>query len=157
MTPREAQSIGRTKTIKATLVCLTVLFIIGFYEETKGDFANGIIFYFHRFFSPANLAPLILVLGCTFLFGGWAGKEIIISKKNVIFTAVKYAALLYTVEYIYLYITFKPPTIDLASGDAPNVFLLIALSSIHLAILILVAWLYATYRLLRIQRKNKTS
>lgn len=156
MTPRKAQSIGRAKTLKATLVCFVIPFIIGLYEETKGDFANGIIFYFHRFFSPSNLTPLILIMGCTFLFGGWAGKEIIISKKNVIITAVKYAALLYVIEYVYLYITYKPPTMQLAIGNNPNLFLYIASNSFQWVILILAAWLYATYLLHRMRLKNKT-
>lgn len=157
MTSHEAQSIGRSKTIKATLACLAIPFIIWFYEETKGDFANGIIFYFHRFFSPSNLTPLILIMGCTFLFGGWAGKEIIISKKNVIIIAVKYAALIYAVEYIYLIITYKPPSMHLTFGSNPNLFLHVASYSFHWAIIILAAWLYATYRLRRIRLKNKSS
>ena len=98
-----------------------------------------------------------MILGCTFLLGAWAGKEIIISKKNILITAVKYAALIYAVEYIYLFVTYKPPTMHLAFGKEPNLFLHVASYSFHWAILILLAWIYATYRLQRLRIKNKTS
>jgi hypothetical protein len=157
MTPHKAQSIGRTKTIKATLVCLAIPLLILLFMETRGDFANGILFYIHGVFTGENLIHLLIILSLTFLFGGWAGREIIISKKNTIITAIKYTALVYLGVYLYLVITYKPPSMHLAFGDKPNLFLHVASSSIHLTIILLVAWLYATYRLGRASLKNQTS
>lgn len=155
MTPREAQSAGRSKTIKAILFCLAIPLLILLFQETKGDFANGILFYIDRVFTGENLIYLIIILGLTFLFGGWAGKEIIISKRNLVVTSIKYAALIYMALYIYIIITYRPPTIHLAIGNKPNRYLQVASGSIHSAIILLVAWLYATYRLQLLGQKNK--
>lgn len=151
MTLREAQSAGRSITIKATLVCIAIPLFILLFQETKGDFANGILFYMAYVFTPLNFTILAIIIGFTFLFGGKAGKEIIIGKKNVIITTIKYVLLIYIAIYVYVIIN----GIITFPGDKPHdtryflkYFLLpVTLASIKILILLAVAWLYATTRL----------
>lgn len=90
MTPTEARKFGRKKILKATVITIIMLLVIFFYMETRGDFANGFLFFLE---AMANI-HLIIILGILFalsyVFGGLAGKEIILSHKNYLWTAIKY-------------------------------------------------------------------
>ena len=45
MTISEAKKFGRDKTLKATGVILAILILLFLLGETRGDFANGILFF----------------------------------------------------------------------------------------------------------------
>lgn len=161
MTPREAQSAGRSITIKATLVCLAIPLLILLFQETKGDFANGILFYMAYVFTPLSFTILAIVLGFTYLLGGKAGKEIIIGKKNLIITTIKYVLLIYIAMYVCVIIN---GIITFPDDKSHNIryflkyFLLpVTLTSIKILALLFVAWLYATLRLKLKFQQNKTS
>ena len=49
MTITEAKKLGRSKTMKATAIVLTILIALLLVGETRGDFANGILFFFQEF------------------------------------------------------------------------------------------------------------
>lgn len=161
MTPHQAQSAGRSKTIKATLVCIAIPLLILLFQETKGDFANGILFYMAYVFTPFSFTILAIILGLTFLFGGKAGKEIIIGKKNFIITSIKYVLLIYFAIYACIIINGKitlPEDKPHDTGYFLKYFLLPAtLASLKILIILLVAWLYATFRLKILLQQNKTS
>jgi hypothetical protein len=161
MTLQEAQSAGRSKTIKATLVCIAIPILILLFQETKGDFANGILFYMAYVFTPFSFTILAIILVLTFLFGGKAGKEIIIGKKNFILTSIKYVLLIYIAIYACIIINGKitlPDDKPHDSGYFLKYFLLPAtLTSIKIFTTLLVAWLYATFRLKMTLQQNKTS
>lgn len=94
MTIIEAEKFARTKTIKATLIILallTVLFLIG---ETRGDFANGILFFLQAIINETTIIFSIILFGLTYYFVGQAGKEVILEKKNILLITVKYATLI---------------------------------------------------------------
>jgi hypothetical protein len=161
MTPQESQSAGRSKTIKATLVCIAIPLLILLFQETKGDFANGILFYMAYVFTPFSFTILAIILGLTFLFGGKAGKEIIIGKKNFIIISIKYVLLISIAVYACIIINGKitfPEDRPHDTGYFLKYFLLPAtLTSVKILTILLVAWLYATFRLKMMLHKNKTS
>ena len=101
MTAEEAQTFGRIKTLKATGLIVAVLLIVFMFMETRGDFANGILFFMEAIGNIHFVAIMIIVFGLTVLFGGKAGKEIILDKKNFILTSLKYSVLIILTIIVY--------------------------------------------------------
>ena len=101
MTPQEAQKIGRTKTLKATAIIVAILLVVFMFMETSGDFANGILFFIEAISNIRFLAILTILFGLTFIFGGMAGKEIILHKRNIALTSIKYVVLIILSVIIY--------------------------------------------------------
>ena len=81
MTSHEAQSFGRAKTLKATAFIAGIFLVIFMFMETRGDFANGILFFMEAVTNIHFIIILAILFGLTFFFGGKAGKEIIIDKR----------------------------------------------------------------------------
>ena len=157
MTPREAQTIGRKKTIKATAFVVAIILLIFMFHETSGDFANGILFYIQAITNIHSVAIMTILFSLTFLFGGKAGKHIILFNKNFIVISLIYSILIYLLLYIYMAIigiTNKPDWIANKSMALFKYYLLpLALSSAKAIIPILAAWLWATYRMRLIQKQ----
>ena len=94
MTAITPQHFGRKKTLIATGILAGVLFVVLLLMQTQGDFANGILFFISAILSIHVLVVLAMVFGLTYLFGGMAGKEVIIEKNNFAVTGIKYAVLI---------------------------------------------------------------
>jgi len=45
MTPTQAQKFGRRQTLRATGIIVAILLVVFLFMETRGDFANGILFF----------------------------------------------------------------------------------------------------------------
>lgn len=152
MTLIEARRIG----IKYSLLSAVYIFIV--YEllflisETRGDFANGILFFFEK---QANLFSIIIYLTLFLSFGllGMdAGKRLLIKKAGVFPLSIIYTL-------ITTALTFIIPFIELSKVWSMNgiydidgrrelirnffVFLTIAF------IVIIIGWLLSTYRIRR--------
>ena len=151
MTPREAKTIGRRKTIKATAVIIAILLIVFMIQETRGDFANGILFYIQDITNIHTIAVLTILFGFTFLFGGMAGKEIILDKKNFIVISIKYLVPITLSSYFYLAIVGlinAPPDFPKNIKFASTYYLIpLAQRFLWLFIPMLAAWLWATYQM----------
>lgn len=100
MTIKQAQKFGKEKALKATGLLVLVALILLMYNETKGDFANGIIFFIARISNVYFIAIMLLLFGLTFMFGEMAGKGIIINKKNFVFVSLKYPFIITLSVYI---------------------------------------------------------
>lgn len=120
-------------------------------QETRGDFANGILFYIQAVTNIHTIAILTIVLGMSFLFGGRAGKKIILDKKNFIVISIMYAVLIFLLIYIYMAIVGLTNVPDfIPKGTLPlfKYYLCpLAQTSVKAIIPILVAWLWATYQM----------
>lgn len=142
------------------VVCITIALLIVLLKETNGDFANGILFFISGVFTTPNFILLSIIFGCTFLFGGRAGKAIIIDKKNDVTITIVYVSLTFLAIYFYLAIAGVIYVSKQTSTDA-SVFthaLLPALApSLLITIPILPAWLFATYRMQVLKPEAKTS
>ena len=101
MTSQEAKTLGRTKKLRATGLTVAILIVAFMFMETRGDFANGILFFMEAILNIPFLAILTILFGLTFLFGGIAGKEIILDKKGIILTSLKYSVLIILMIIIY--------------------------------------------------------
>jgi hypothetical protein len=101
MTPQEAKDFGRAKTLKATGLIVAILIIVFMFMETRGDFANGFLFFIEAISNFHFLAILTILFGLTFFFAGIAGKQIILEKKGIIFISLKYSSLTILTIIIY--------------------------------------------------------
>ena len=160
MTPQEAQTFGRTKTLKATGLIVAILLVVFMFMQTSGDFANGILFFIEAISNIHFLSILTIIFWLTFLFGGKAGKEIIVDNKNFILTSLKYAASIILTIIIYAAIIGivkdNTTSADNFTRLVTTYFLTpLAKTGSLLIIPMLVIWLWATNQM-RLQATNKT-
>ncbi|HTD40814.1 MAG TPA: hypothetical protein VK671_09355 [Mucilaginibacter sp.] len=101
MTPLDAQQFGRRQALKATALVALIPFSVFLYLETRGDFANGILFFIQGLLNVHVLIMLAILFGLTFVLGGKAGKEIILHKKNYLFITFKYAIVITSAIIVY--------------------------------------------------------
>jgi len=158
MTSREAQAMGRQKTIKATIVIVVIGLLIIMFLETRGDFANGILFFLQAVTNLYAIAIYIILFGTTFLFGGLAGKEIILGKKNYITVAIKYSVLIILVLSIYISIMGKVTGQDMGKGlhESFLTYFLIVLSNTGIYVIPLFGcWIWATNQMRLVATKKE--
>jgi hypothetical protein len=117
-------------------------------SETRGDFANGILFFIRGVVNIHALIILLILFGSTYLFGGQAGEEILMEKKNVLLVVLKY------VPIISLALCFYAMAVDLLRAGAFdfNEFKIQATSFYiplfaKTAFSLFLAWLWATTRI----------
>lgn len=160
MTPQESRTIGRTKTLKATIVILAVMLFGLMLIETRGDFANGILFFIQDISNIHFIILLIIVFGLTYIFGGKAGTEIIIYKRNIVLTSIKYAVLIILSIIIYAAIigiaNDNTSLTDNFQRHLTTYFLKPLIKTGSLTIIpIFLIWLWATNQM-RLIKKKKT-
>ena len=90
MTITEAKKFGRSKTMKATTIVLAILIALLLISETRGDFANGILFFLQEVFDVNSIIILCILFGLTYLFGSYAGQEIILKRRMFLLVSLKY-------------------------------------------------------------------
>lgn len=100
----EARKIGARKALKYTLLVFLVWEAGMFYLETKGDFANGILFFMERQLNILILSVILLFFGCSFVFGRWAGVGILVTGKNFLLVALLSAVLSWGILIGYLFL-----------------------------------------------------
>ena len=101
MTLAEAKSVGWTSLFKGTLIVLCILFTLLLIGETRGDFANGILFFLAAIVNVNSIIIMILLFGLTYLFSGLAVTEILIKKRNILLVTIKYVTLISFAICIY--------------------------------------------------------
>lgn len=102
MTQQEAKQLGRTKLLKVTGILVAIFLLILFFTETRGDFANGILFFMQAILNIHFITIVIILFGLTFLLGGKAGKEIIIENANPFVLSAKYALIIVLSIFTYV-------------------------------------------------------
>ncbi len=148
MTELEIKKFARIKTMMATAILLIILTILLLIGETKGDIANGILFFIEAIINVHVLVMLTLLFGLTYFFGGFAGKEIITEKQNALLISLKYVILISLTISIYaLIVAFCREgsfTYDWFEKTISVYFLRLFL---NIDISLLVVWLWATNKM----------
>ena len=132
MTTIEAKKTGRKKMLNATATLLLILIIL-FVIKSGGD-ANNILFLFAGIFNPITLLLIAIIFGLTYLFGAYAGKEIIIQNKRGIAVAFKYVPLIALSTSIYTM------SFDFIKDKNFSQFIHVLYQFIIATILLLLAW-----------------
>ncbi len=101
MTLAEAKSIGWTSLFKGTLIVLCILVVLLLIGETKGDFANGILFFLAALVNVNSMIIMLLLFGLTYIFSGLAVTDILIKKRNTLLVTIKFVTLISLVICIY--------------------------------------------------------
>jgi hypothetical protein len=86
-TKSQARKIGYRKALKYTLLVYLSFEVWILYHETKGDFANGILFFIQEQLNSLVLSVVLLSILSSFVFGRSAGKKILADGKNPILIA----------------------------------------------------------------------
>ncbi|MGZ4008183.1 MAG: hypothetical protein ACXVJV_13520, partial [Mucilaginibacter sp.] len=120
------------------------------FRETRGDFANGFLFFIQDLANVHVLAIMIILFGLTFVFGGRAGKEVILDKKNFFWITIKYGLIITLAIIIYAAVVGMVK--DTSHSDLTsklNTYLLAPLVKPGLFIVmpILIVWLWATNKM----------
>jgi hypothetical protein len=102
MTILAAKAFARNKTLKATGLLLTILIILLLLSETKGDFANGFLFFLEALANIHTIILAIILFGLTYFLAGLAGQEIMLKKQSILFVSLKYAILISLAIYTYV-------------------------------------------------------
>ena len=90
----------------------TLLFVVLIVElfllimETRGDFANGILFYISGQLNIFVLGLFLLLFSTTYFWGRSAGKEILIDGRNYLVIGIKYSLLETAVVLGYILILY---------------------------------------------------
>ena len=147
MTKIEAQNFGREKTLKATAIAVTFMILMLLIGETKGDFANGILFFMQALLNIHLLLILAILFGSSYIFGGKAGIAIIINQKNSLLTTIKYDLLTAFLVSIYAIVLGFIKSKNL---DYNSLFMFFLSSFFKTAISMLFVWLWATSRMRKV-------
>ena len=145
MTELEIKKFARNKTIKATAILVTILIVLLLFGETRGDFANGILFFMGAIANIHTLIILTILFCLTYFFAGLAGPEIIIKRKNILLTSLKYVILISLTISIYAMIIAFYRQHDFTNSGFKNAMSLYFLPLFFKAdFSLLLVWLWAT-------------
>lgn len=93
MTEQQSKQIGRAEILKTLFVAVLIAELYWMINETRGDFANGILFYLDYHANIFMLSFYLILFGSAYFFGQNAGREIILLNKSSFKTAIKYSLL----------------------------------------------------------------
>jgi len=145
MTIDTAKQIGGRRALINQVYAIVIWELICLFMATKGDFANGLIFFIDGQMNPALIAFFVLLLGATYFLGRRAGKEIFNKPDGYVKPGLKYAMLISVIVFAYLVIVIS------FWGRAPEG--LAAFAAILVAIwmigTIIAVWLVATKEVMR--------
>ena len=152
---------GISKTLKSTAILYAVPLFILMLIETRGDFANGILFFIHGVTNVHVLLITVLLFGLTLLCGKRAGREVIINEKNFTLIAFKYTLAITLALVIYIAIAANIKDDNIAAHNISALPLnnfIQALIKIGLKIFLplLAIWLWAANSLRIAYTKIKT-
>jgi hypothetical protein len=88
MTLYEARKYGGKEILKATAILFLLLELIFMFQQTNGDFANGILFFIE---GQANIFFVLFLILCfitNYLLGTLAGAKIIVTKTNYLLVSI---------------------------------------------------------------------
>src|ERR1700678_2480862 len=88
---KTARHIGGGIAIQTHLLVFATLELFELIKETRGDFANGILFFIFGQLNPFEIGGLAILFTSTYFLGRIAGKEILVDGRNSKWVGVKYA------------------------------------------------------------------
>ena len=103
MNNEQAKNTGQKETFRWTLYTFLAAEFIFMIQETRGDFANGILFFIQAHKNIHYLAMVAILFTMTYFSGQRNGKEILIQGRHFFITPFKYALL--TIWIILAYIS----------------------------------------------------
>ena len=103
-TKTQASKIGAYKALKYTLIVFLAFEAWMLYLETRGDFANGILFFMQEQMNSPILSIVFLLFICAFVLGRWAGIKILMDGKSHVLMALLFTILSWGILMGYLFL-----------------------------------------------------
>lgn len=151
MTPREAKTFSQEKILRSTSPAVLIFLLMYVLTQAPDNFYHGLMILFMAITSIHFYIILLFLLVLTYFFGGRAGKEIIIEKKNFVMISFKYTAMIIFPLNIYLGIIGRTNGILGAERNLRiplPTYSLVVLAYAGLNFITLFAvWLLATYKM----------
>lgn len=107
MTPSLAFRTGSKKSLRTTIIITLVLVALFIIRETRGDFANGILFAIQDLTNPYFITFLCILFTLTWLSGGLAGRAILLHQKSFILIGFLYGCIIALLLFIYILMSIK--------------------------------------------------
>ncbi len=104
MTIQEVKKYSQRLILKGTSILLGILIFIYMFVETRGDFANGILFFLSGLFNTYCLLGFFLLFFFSSFWSKKACDEIIIERQSVFIVAAKYSILISLIIALYIMI-----------------------------------------------------
>ncbi len=146
---KTAKRIGGGITIQTLLLVFAALELFELIKETRGDFANGIVFFIFGQLNPFAIGGLAILFTFTYFLGITAGKEILTDGKNSKWVGVKYALLTIAVFAVIVAAIY-------AANNAPkNAWNALTFVVLTFSISILLAWLWAAWQIKQVTSSKK--
>lgn len=146
MTIDTAKQIGGRRALINQVYAIVIWELICLFMATRGDFANGLIFFIDGQMNPALIAFFILLLGATYFLGRRAGKEIFNKPDGYVKPGLKYAALVSIIVLAYLIIVVS---FFFERGPEGTAAVGALLAILWLVGTIVAVWLVATKEMMR--------
>jgi len=106
MEMKAAQQIGGRQAVRTLFFVILIVELFLLIRETRGDFANGILFYIAEQLNVFVLGLFLILFSTTYYWGRSAGKEIIIDGRNYLWIGIKYSLLELVIVLGYLIIIY---------------------------------------------------
>jgi hypothetical protein len=145
MEMKAAKRIGGGIAIQTLLIGVVLFEIFGLIVETRGDFANGILFFLYEQLNPFEIGGFAILFTITYFLGRNAGKEILIDRRSVVRIALKYAVLMIGLFAGCLV------SIDAAMNAPKSVWELLTAVLLRFTLLMVVVWIGSVWRIKRFQ------
>jgi hypothetical protein len=102
VTVQEARKYGQRLILKGTAIILLILIFLLLLGETRGDFANGVLFFLTGLFNLYSILGFVLLFFLSAFCGRKAGEEIVIEKQGVFIVSAKYSILISLTIAVYV-------------------------------------------------------
>ena len=147
MNSQKAKSFSQNLLLKATSYALIILSVILLFSETKGDFANGILFFLSNIFNIYSIVGVTLLFLSTALFARQAGNEIISKNKAYLPIAIKYAFFISSIFTVYVLILVLTNILVTEYGEAnPSIQFFVLPLFLKTLIIVVLIWVWATQK-----------
>lgn len=152
MTIKEAKKLGGGHTLRAAFYIFILYEIWLLFNQTQGDFANGILFFFAIQLNPYFIWFIVFYFVSMFLIGRVSGYSVLIKKRNPSKIATIYALLTTTVTLaLFLLVIFLPNRNKLFISKKNEIVKAVISSFLLLLIPMTIAWFWIINRLKKSQ------
>lgn len=105
MNIQDAKLSSRRLVLLGTATGLAIILFIYMLFETRGDFANGIIFFLSDLLNLYSIIGLITVFAISGIAAGTAAADLFIKNQNPLMISLKYSAIISFLAAIYTAVT----------------------------------------------------
>jgi hypothetical protein len=126
METAEAKNISGRLILKYLTISLLIGEIVFFFLETRGDLANGILFFLDKQFNAYMLITAALLYGCCYLFSRIAGYSIRVKRKNpwltvAFYGGITFVAVIYVLNTVLFYRKIGSMFADILEGGRTGI------------------------------------